>query len=423
MFVRKELLGDAKINITDEQPLDAVRLARAIASAKDAADDDESFMIVDLDALYERLQLWKREMPDVQPYYAVKCNSDECVLRVLAACGVNFDCASREEIDIVTRCGVAPERIIYANPCKTRSFIHHAQEMGVDLMTFDNKEELVKILKYHATPRLVLRIAVSDPTATCPLNLKFGAEPTKAAPELLKAAADLGVNVCGVSFHVGSGCNDPTAYHVALQHTKNLFELGEALGHHMEIVDMGGGFPGGAHHISFEQIAALIRSSTAELFGDDSGVKLIAEPGRFFAAHPFTLATNIIAASEVPAEKITKQASPDSAATGFMYYLNDGVYGSFNCILFDHVHPQGRPLFDAEGEELYPTTLWGPTCDSLDQIEANVAMRRLAVGDWMLHEDMGAYTCAASTTFNGFQRPKAIYVMGEALWRKMDMSI
>lgn len=85
---------------------------------------------------------------------------------------------------------------------------------------------------------------------------------------------------------------------------------------------------------------------------------------RFFAARPFTLVANVIAHTAVPAEKITKNgeySNPgrtiksnqlliifpacDAAATGHMYYINDGVYGSFNCILFDHAHPTGRPLF------------------------------------------------------------------------------
>ncbi|GMR57978.1 hypothetical protein PMAYCL1PPCAC_28173, partial [Pristionchus mayeri] len=195
---------------------------------------------------------------------------------------------SREEIDIVMRLGAPSERILYANTCKSPSFIKHADQKGVNMMTFDNAEDLEKIGKYHKCPQLILRIAVSDLTATNPLNQKFGAEPVKTAPELLKRAADLGIPVIGVSFHVGSGCNDPSVYHLALSYTRNLFDIGLALGHKMEIVDMGGGFPGGEHHPSFETIATVIRTAVAEFFPEPD-VRLIAEPGRFFAARPFTL--------------------------------------------------------------------------------------------------------------------------------------
>lgn len=101
---------------------------------------------------------------------------------------------------------------------------------------------------------MILRIAVSDPTATCPLNLKFGADPIIAAPQLLKTASEEGINVVGISFHVGSGCNDASAYRNALQHAKNLCEIGEGLGFKMDIIDMGGGFPGAEHHNPFEKV-------------------------------------------------------------------------------------------------------------------------------------------------------------------------
>ncbi|VDM78355.1 unnamed protein product [Strongylus vulgaris] len=387
----------------------------------------------------EELEKVARLHPDAElPFYAVKCNTDLVLIRVLASLGVGFDCASREEIDIVMDMGVTADRIIYANPCKTRSFITHAKERNVTMMTFDNAEELEKVARLHPDAEMILRIAVSDPTATCPLNLKFGADPVKDAPQLLVQAKQLGVEVIGISFHVGSGCNDPTAYREAVAHARNLMDIGEGLGFCMKILDMGGGYPGAAHHTSFQsvsswvifvgklcnsgymfQIAAVIRSAVDEFFPDSMGVRLIAEPGRFFAAAPFTLVCNVIHATEVPADKITKKPE-DSEHRGYMYYINDGVYGSFNCILFDHVHPEGMPLFVGfclnEIAEEYPTTIWGPTCDSLDKVEDKKHMRRLSIGDWIMYPNMGAYTCSASTTFNGFQRPTPIYVIGRENW-------
>ncbi|KIH55519.1 Pyridoxal-dependent decarboxylase, pyridoxal binding domain protein [Ancylostoma duodenale] len=457
MIKQMEIIGDSKVGILDGE----------------ADENDDAFMLVDLDVVFERFALWKRELPMIEPFYAVKCNTDRVLVRNLAALGAGFDCASREEIDIVMDMGVTADRIIYANPCKTRSFITHAKERNVTMMTFDNAEELVKVARLHPDAEMILRIAVSDPTATCPLNLKFGADPVKAAPQLLVQAKQLGVEVVGISFHVGSGCNDPTAYREALAHARNLMDIGEGLGFRMKILDLGGGYPGSPHHTSFESIAAVIRSAVDEFFPEGMGVRLIAEPGRFFAAAPFTLVCNVIHATEVSAEKITNKGycripyrdllthnpstnpilaedsehtgymyyindgvygsfncilfdhvqpegiplfvTEDSEHTGYMYYINDGVYGSFNCILFDHVQPEGIPLFDEIAEE-YPTTIWGPTCDSLDKVEDKKHMRRLSVGDWIMYANMGAYTCSASTTFNGFQRPTPVYVISRENW-------
>ena len=414
-----ELIGNNKVGVLPDAP-HSLDLIEEIVKNKDKEQDDGAFMLINLNTVLDRYELWKKELPMIEPFYAVKCNTDPVLVRTLAALDVGFDCASAEEIDIVMNMGVQPERVIYANPCKTRSFISHAKDQNVKMMTFDNAEELKKIMTIHPNSEMILRIAVSDPTATCPLNLKFGCEPVKAAPKLLTIARDMGVNVVGISFHVGSGCNDPTAYRVALEHCKRLHEMGIELGFNMHIIDMGGGFPGDEHRPSFEEIASIIRQSLEDLFPNNESIRWIAEPGRFFAALPFSLVANVIHSTEVPASKITKN-SGDEDKPGFMYFLNDGVYGSFNCILFDHVHPVGRPLFDTSAE-VFPTTIWGPTCDSLDMIEDKKSMRHMEVGEWVLYEAMGAYTCAASTTFNGFARPTNIYVIGNDAWQIINTS-
>ncbi|CAJ0582863.1 unnamed protein product, partial [Mesorhabditis spiculigera] len=409
----RELIGDTKVEIHD-QPIVPEDLIEKLAANSDEETLDDAFILANLDALIDRFKLWKRELPHVEPFYAVKCNTDVVMMRVLAALGVNFDCASKQEIDIVMSLGVDPSRIIYANPCKTRAFIKHAEKRGVQMMTFDNAEELEKIQEHHNSARLVLRIAVSDPTATCPLNLKFGADPMVAAPQLLSRAKELGLNVEGISFHVGSGCNDCTAYEIAIGHARRLFDIGEAMGHQMDFLDLGGGFPGGEHHIGFEKIAGVISSALCRYFPDPS-VRVVAEPGRFFAAKPYTLCANVIHATEVPAERITHE-DKDIGSKGMMYYINDGVYGSFNCILFDHVHPVGHPLRVKPDREPRVSTIWGPTCDSLDMIEDKKMMTPVGVGDWLVYPEMGAYTSAASTTFNGFQRPTMIYAISRTNW-------
>ncbi|GMS87009.1 hypothetical protein PENTCL1PPCAC_9184, partial [Pristionchus entomophagus] len=122
-----------------------------------------------------------------------------------------------------------------------------------------------------------------------------------------------------------------------------------------------------------------------------------------------------MARTAVSAERITKNAS-DSSSIGHMYYINYGVYGNFICGLTDNYYPLGRPLFEDDDGELLPSLIWGPTCDSHDRLEENKMMRRLEVGDWIIYEDMGAYTSAVSTTFNGFQRPTPIYFISESKW-------
>ena len=97
----------------------------------------------------------------------------------------------------------------------------------------------------------------------------------------------------------------------------------------------------------------------------------------------------------------------------FRYYVNDGLYGSFNCIVYDHATPQPE-LVVPKQEDVYRCSIWGPTCDGLDMITEDRFLPEVNVGDWLYFEDMGAYTVAASSTFNGFQKPRSFYYTSTA---------
>lgn len=187
----------------------------------------------------------------------------------------------------------SPSRIIYANPCKAASFIRHAAKNGVDCMTFDNGDELVKIKKHHPASKMVLRILTDDSSSLCRLGLKFGA-PLGEVRGLLRKAKQLNVDVVGISFHCGSGCKDPALFGDAIRRARWAFDVGKEEGFDFELLDIGGGF----EDANFEEIAAVLREAIAEHFPLDhmgNGVRIIAEPGRFYVCRAFELATNIIA--------------------------------------------------------------------------------------------------------------------------------
>ncbi|XP_077547545.1 ornithine decarboxylase-like [Haemaphysalis longicornis] len=374
-------------------PMDGdVRMVHTITSNPD---NDQPFFVVDVGDIVYKVKLWKLKMPRVEPFYAVKCNGEPAVLELLAGLGLGFDCASKAEIDCVRALGVAPGRIIYANPCKTRSFIKHAAALGVDLMTFDNELELHKVHELYPAARLVLRLRVDDSGSVCQLGLKFGCE-LDDAPRLLARARSLGLAVVGVSFHVGSNSREPQSFARAIASAREVFDHGLALGFPMTLLDIGGGYPGDRGFQGlFDQIAHTINDSLAEHFPEESGVRVIAEPGRFFVASAFTLYTTVIAKREAGGRP--------------MYYLNDGVYGSFNCTVFDHAEPV--PFALRGGGPLVACSLWGPTCDSMDLVLEDALLPELQPGDWVVFENMGAYTLCAASTFNGFQAPEVKYML------------
>ncbi|XP_073530260.1 ornithine decarboxylase isoform X2 [Phyllobates terribilis] len=385
------------------------------------SDDKDAFYVADLGDIVKKHVRWFKALPRVTPFYAVKCNDSKAIVKTLSILGAGFDCASKTEIQLVQSIGVPPERIIYANPCKQVSQIKYAASSGVEKMTFDSEVELMKVARNHPNAKLVLRIATDDSKAVCRLSVKFGAT-LKMSRTLLERAKELNVEIIGVSFHVGSGCTDPQTFVQAVSDARCVFDMGEELGFNMHLLDIGGGFPGSEDvKLKFEEVTSVINPALDKYFPVDSKVKIIAEPGRYYVASAFTLAVNIIAKKVMVTEQTGSDDEDDSSCDKtLMYYVNDGVYGSFNCILYDHAHVkpvlQKKPKMD---EKYYSSSIWGPTCDGLDRIVERFDLPELQVGDWMLFENMGAYTVAASSTFNGFQRPSLFYVMSRPYWQLM----
>jgi len=367
---------------------------------------EDPFFLVDLHAVQDRIDLWREHLPDVEPFYAVKCNPDPSLLSLLASNGVNFDCASRTEMQEVLQLGVDSSRIIYANPCKQPSHARFAAEQGVQLLVFDSESELHKVAACHPGSDLLLRIQVDDSKAQCVMSDKYGA-PLADVPRLLRLARELELNVRGVSFHVGSGCYSTKAFVDAVESAALVHRISADAGAPMDIVDIGGGFPGvDTPQLSFAAIAHGLRSVLSKHFSRARGVRLIAEPGRFFAATSHTLAVNIIGKKYV--------TGPDGALHT-MYYVNDGLYGSLNCVVYDHANPEFRVLPDVVGGAedsgtWHSSSIWGPTCDGFDCIVKQTQLPLLEVGRWLYFVDMGAYTSAAGSNFNGMPLPQKFFL-------------
>jgi len=358
---------------------------------------DHAYYLVDLNRLIQSYETWMKNLPNVKPYYAVKCNPNVFILEILASLGVNFDCASENEMKNVLKIVDDPNRIVFANPCKMSSQIRYARSAGIHLMTFDCEEELYKVRVHHPGAKMLLRLAVDDTKSLCKFNKKFGCR-SEEVEKLLTIAKTIGVDIVGFSFHVGSGCSSADVFYSALETTKLAVDMATALGFTVTTIDIGGGFPGvDTETIHFEDIAIEIRRGVLDFFSALPGIKFIAEPGRFFAEPVQTLVVNIIG-------KKTK-INEETGEKNLEYTLNEGVYHSFNCILFDHAVPVLLPLDVKTSENvcMNKTTFFGYTCDSMDTILENVWMPELAIGDCLYVENFGAYTSSASTAFNGFE--------------------
>ena len=366
------------------------------------------------------------QLPRVEPFYAVKCNPTSQVVEYISKLpGMGFDCASTSELSLALNLEVPKDKIIFANPYKGLSHLKFARDHGVRMMTFDSESELIKIRSVYPEAELVIRIMVEEFGSVCSFKEKFGAT-LKDAEKLISLAHSLSLNVIGISFHVGSGCKNPNAYYHAIKNSKQLFDYAKYhLGTNFKLLDLGGGFTDLENYEGeslFEKISSTIKEALDEYFPESSfpegELRIIAEPGRYFVQSVFTLAISVSGKKLLSNGNQVISGDQDSQTDKIMYYVNEGLYSAFNCVIFDHKIPQAAAVYtgskfveiDDNLESVYKSVLWGPTCDGFDCVSRDIELPQLEVGDWIIFDDFGAYTMAAGSNFNGFAQSKIYWV-------------
>src|ERR1035438_7190439 len=172
-------------------------------------------------------------LPSVDLHYALKPLPHAAVVRTLSEEGAYFDLATSGEVDLVRSSGVAPERCIHTHPIKRDRDIRTALAYGVNLFVVDNPDELRKFVKFRQRASLLIRVAFRSPDAVCDLSKKFGCAPAAVA-ELLRLAADLRIDIQGLSFHVGSQALDPAMHVQAINVCRELMHSAAESGHELE---------------------------------------------------------------------------------------------------------------------------------------------------------------------------------------------
>jgi ornithine decarboxylase len=358
--------------------------------------------IVDHAELRKNFAQFRKYLPRVQPYYAVKANSAPEIVRTLYKAGGSFDVASMPEFEIVhenikdlpakERQDYIWDKIIYANPIKAIKTLQELDQYK-PLVTYDNEEEIRKIRKYAPHAGLALRIRVPNTGAMVELSSKFGAMPGEAVDLMLKAQA-AGLGVEGVSFHVGSQTTNFENYVQALNLAAGIFKEAESRGLKLKLLDIGGGFPApyDTQVKPFKELAAVINSELERLF--PRPLEILAEPGRFMVATAATLVATIIG-------KATRDGR-------LCYYIDDGVYHTYSGVIFDHCK---YPVKAFKKGATQICAVFGPTCDALDTISlAEELPGNLELGDLVYSPNIGAYSQASSTWFNGFPPAKVLHI-------------
>jgi ornithine decarboxylase len=359
--------------------------------------------VVDHNALRRSYAQFKKYLPRVQAYYAVKANSDPAIVKTLYDAGASFDVASMPEFRIVyehirrmppkERQNWIWDKIIYANPIKANETLQELNPYK-PLVTYDNYEEIKKIRKYAPQAGLALRMKVPNTGAMVELSSKFGAAPGEAV-DLILAADQAGLTVEGLSFHVGSQTTNFENYVQSLNLAASIFKEASGRGYtKMNVLDIGGGFPAPYDNTvrPFRELARIINRELDRLFPEE--IQILAEPGRF-----------LVATSAVAVSKIIGKAVRDGK---LCYYIDDGVYHTFSGVIFDHCHYHFKAFRRGSTQVC---SVFGPTCDALDVVSMVEELPgNLRLGDLLYSENIGAYSHASSTWFNGFPPAKVVHI-------------
>ncbi|CAJ0582175.1 unnamed protein product, partial [Mesorhabditis spiculigera] len=363
---------NAKIEIYDK--LDIGEICESEAKKRDLKGLENAFAVVNLDEILDRIEIWKKLLPN--PFYAIKSNGDAILVDILTRSGIGIDCASSTEMETALQY-VPNDMIINSHPCSSPGTIQHSARLDIPLIVFDHIEQLKTIHRLHPNSKPIFRFAL--PTEK---GGKFGcAEPEK----LLEEAWKLGLTISGISFYVGPSPEGCLKFDFYLRKAKDLIRLGKDIGHSIEILNIGGSFPGaGQVGKSFETVVHEIQPLLTECHKEWADLRIIAEPGKFFSSSPFTLCSKIMLAKPLKnGEEIEMH-----------YYLNQGIYNSFmGTAIRNKVLPEfGKAFGSKENASKYPSTIWGPSCDGADCLEKNSLLPRLATGDWLMFKNRGAYS-------------------------------
>ena len=366
-----------------------------------AAQHGTPLVVVDHDVIRANYAAFRRHLPKVQAYYAVKANPDPAIVRTLYRAGASFDVASVQEFMLVHRNiehlpaseqqDFIWDKIIYANPVKPKETLQ-ALDRYKPLVTADSRLELQKIREHAPHAGVVIRLRVPNTGSMVELSSKFGCDPGDAV-DLIDAAFGMGLTVEGLSFHVGSQCTNFLNFVQALNMAAAVMNEARSRGRTLTILDIGGGFPAPYHRDvkPFEELAARINAEIDRLFPES--IQIIAEPGRFLVATAVTAVARIIGKTRRDGKTC--------------YYIDDSVYHTYSGIIFDHCQYHLKALRDGPTEIC---AVFGQTCDGLDTISLSEELPDLELDELVYSEKIGAYASASATFFNGFPPAKVVHV-------------
>ncbi|HYA26455.1 MAG TPA: type III PLP-dependent enzyme [Thermodesulfovibrionales bacterium] len=359
-----------------------------------SSDEIPPYLLIDKEVVKEKISTIGRNIRNSRVFYAVKANPDIEVLRLLNVLGAGFEIASEGELQILASLGVNPERIITSNPIKTLKFLEKAVPYGIRYFAYDSTAEVEKLARYAPGSNVYVRLSVPNEGSEWPLSRKFGVELEEAA-ELLLYARKKDLQPVGITFHVGSQCNNVYNWDSAIEKAKELWETVEQSGIRLTTLNIGGGYP--IHYtknvLDVETIEKKIDRAIGKKFARFApDIEVFIEPGRAVVGDAGVFVSTVIGKARRGDEN--------------WLYIDVGVFNG----LMESIGGIKYVYIVGSRNEPEKWTIAGPSCDSFDVIDRDVELPEPEVGNRILILSSGAYTISYASEFNGFSIPKTILI-------------
>lgn len=349
-------------------------------------------LIIDLQGIKSRYLEIKYHFPQFKVYYAVKANDHIEILKTLAELGCGFEVASSQELEKVLSLGVRGDRIISSNPIKPPDFIDHCYKSGVNRFAIDSFTEVEKISKIAPRSRVYVRLVVPNEGSDWPLSKKFGVD-VDMALDLLEYSQEKGLIPYGITFHVGSQCNNFRNWLIGIKRASELWQKAKLKGLRLQMLNLGGGIPVKYTYeaLRVEDIAYYVKG-LIQKFMPSLPHELQIEPGRGMVGDQGIMVCRVIGKAKRGEEN--------------WLYIDTGVFNG----LAEALGGIRYPFYLEKEGMLKEWTIGGISCDSMDVIARMVPLPEPEVGDYIYILSTGAYTTVYAAEFNGFPKPEVLCV-------------
>ncbi len=336
-------------------------------------------------------------------FYAVKANSNQAIIRLMASLGAGADVVSVGELQRAIVGGIEPQNIIFEGIGKTKHDITFAIEKNIRLINIESIDELQRINEVAVNQDKIINIGIRlnpnidgqtiDKISTGKKTDKFGIDTDNLGEIFQTLEVCRNVNLIGISCHVGSQIFNIKVFAEIFKKMKTNAQIFLDQGYAIKHVDLGGGL-GVSYNQDQEKLNIQLLKKEIDKCYKDVPYKLSFEPGRYLVANAGILVTTVITIKN---------------NGGINYLITDA---GMNTLIRPALYQSYHKIESANciNEQQVNYTVAGPICESSDIFGKNISLPKQQVGNIIIIKDTGAYGKVMASNYNSRGLPLEILI-------------